>query len=137
MTAPTLETRGAWFRMLDDATEGRATIAQDGQDSGPGLQNALAPKVQKRRSQKQGVLEGLRAEVRRALAGLGDARERVLERFRLAGGDLPRWTADDARLMAAAMTAEEDAMELRGSRYDAARATLRAARRQVEAVVFP
>ena len=120
-----------------NATEGRATVAADGEGVMPEGAKPVAPKVQKRRSQKQGVLEGLRAGVRQALAGLGDARERVLERFRLAGGDLPRWTVDDARLMSAAMTAEEDAMEMRGSRYDAPRATLRAARRQVEAVVFP
>ena len=79
-------------------------------------------------SQKQATSEALLANVRQTLRTVGAAREGVLQRFRLAGGSLTRWTQGDVRLMADAMTRTED--EFEGKRGGAT--GLREVRRELE-----
>lgn len=62
-------------------------------------------------SQKEATLEATQKKVRQCLRAVGTARERVLDRFRLAGGDMRRWGMPDLRLMAEAMTRTEDEFE--------------------------
>ena len=105
-------------------------------DGPPGNKNASAREVRKRRSQKEAGLAALVTEVRRVLSLHVDVRDRVLARFRLAGGDLRRWLRPDAVAMADSITAEEDDLEARGARHDGTRAALRALRRRLEWELF-
>jgi hypothetical protein len=61
----------------------------------------------------------------------------VLSAFRLAGGDREHWRAEDWAHMARALTAAEDALELRQSSAArvVARRELRAVRRRLEDLV--
>jgi hypothetical protein len=66
---------------------------------------------------------------------LGPVRDAVLGRFRALGGDMNRWQRQDWDVMARALTAAEDKLELEASRSAekmAARSGLRRVRRALE-----
>ena len=71
--------------------------------------------------------------VHAALALDDEARHVALAHFRAQGGNLDRWQRRDLDLMAEAITAAEDALELRArGAWTAARRELRAIRRELE-----
>jgi hypothetical protein len=67
------------------------------------------------------------------LDGDEDARKFVTERFLSLGGTGNTWRLRPTReAMCNALTAGEDRLEVRGSRFDAVRAGIRAVRRRLE-----
>lgn len=76
---------------------------------------------------------------------LGEARDAVLERFAVSGGDRERWARRDREMMAEALTRTEDELEMRSpgpvdsgaGKNQGCRRALRAVRRRLEVELWP
>jgi hypothetical protein len=74
-------------------------------------------------------------EVFRAVGDHGDLRERLVARFKAAGGDVNRWKRADMEAMCDALVRIEDEME--SGKMTVPRMALRTVRRQLERELWP